>query len=287
MKTLCIGEILWDIFSDHKVWGGAPANFIFHTAQLGADATAYSAVGKDQLGTELSTAIKSCGINLLAEANEYPTGKVDILIDDEGHAQYQFNNNCSWDYIAFTPELQGLSSEVDLIVFGSLAQRHEQSRATIYRALAHKKPSAKILFDINLRQDFYNTEIIEASLKACDFLKLNEDELPIIEQLFGITLDAIIERYDIELVIFTLGAEGSRIISKDGVSDQPAVKCKVVDTVGAGDSFTASFIINYLSGTPIPLAQSLASEIAAFVCTQKGATVELPIILKQKMENVS
>jgi len=285
MNTLCIGEILWDIFPDKKVWGGAPANFIFHTAQMGANAAAYSAVGDDDLGKEISQAVKECGINLKAPILEYPTGVVDITLNEDGSANYEFNSNCAWDYIPLSAELINLSSSADLIAFGSLAQRSEESRKTIYEALRHRKSSCKVLFDINLRQNFYTVEIIRESLNQCDFLKLNEEELPIICDLLKIDKNDILSTFNIELMILTLGSEGSSIISKNETSTMSASPCELVDTVGAGDSFTACFIINYLLGMPIKAAQKLASDAAAHVCSQSGATVELPPELKLAVQS--
>ena len=280
IKTLCIGEILWDTFPDKKVWGGAPANFIFHTAEFGADATAFSAIGQDDLGTELLSVVAETGINLVAERLIYPTGKVDVCVNSEGVANYQFNEDCAWDHLPLTSELMTLSQEADLIAFGTLAQRNEISKKTIHKALELKKDSCKVLFDINLRADFYNKEIIEKSLNYTDILKLNEEEIVILQDLLGLSIQQIIDTYKLELVISTLGSEGSCIMTNSHSFEYPAVKCKVIDTVGAGDSFTASFIINYLQGMDIPEAQKLASKVAAYVCEHKGATVSIPSELK-------
>jgi fructokinase len=276
LQTLSIGEILWDIFPDKKVWGGAPANFIFHTAQMGAQAAVYSAVGDDALGREITQLIKACGINLSAPIVDYPTGVVDITLNEDGSANYKFNTDCAWDHIPLNAKLINLCSNADLIAFGSLAQRSEESRKTIFEALRHRRPSCKVLFDINLRQDFYDLDIITRSLNECDILKLNEEEITIVCDLLRLSEDEVLEVFNLDLIILTLGAEGSSIISKNTVSHLPASPCEIVDTVGAGDSFTAYFIINYLQGMPIKEAQKLASDVAAYVCSHSGATVELP-----------
>ena len=280
IKALCIGELLWDIFPDKKVWGGAPANFIFHTSQFGADATAYTAVGNDQLGKELKEAVLQSKIKLDAQSVDFPTGVVNVNIDSDGVASYEFNSNCAWDQLPFTENLQRLSSEADLITFGTLAQRSATSRNTIMKALSKRKPSAKVLFDINIRQNFYSKEIIEASLKEADFLKINEEEVLIMYDLFGKNLHEIQQEFNLELIILTLGPDGSQIKTIDTTYDCPASHCEIVDTVGAGDSFTACFIIHYLNGTSIPEAQKLASNVAAFVCENSGATVSIPDHLK-------
>jgi len=280
IKALCIGELLWDIFPDKKVWGGAPANFIFHTSQFGADATAYTAVGKDKLGIELKEAALKSRIKLEAEMVNFPTGVVNVNIDSQGVASYEFNTNCAWDQLPFTQNLQKLSSEADLITFGTLAQRSSTSRDTIMKALGLRKASAKVLFDINIRQNFYSKDIIEASLKEADFLKLNEEEVLVMYDLFGKNLHEIQQEFNLELIILTLGPDGSQIKTIDNTYDCPASPCEIVDTVGAGDSFTACFIINYLNGISIPEAQKLASKAAAFVCENSGATVAIPDNLK-------
>lgn len=276
IKTLCIGEILWDIFPDRKVWGGAPANFIFHTAQFGADATVFTAVGDDSLGEELINIATQSGVKLIAERVQYPTGIVNISVDCEGLPKYSFNENNAWDHIPATPSLLKLSKEADLICFGTLAQRNLNSRNTILQALDSRKADSKVLFDINLRQNFYSKEVIEQSLLYTDFLKLNEDEVLVIQELTGKTLSSLITEFKLDLIILTLGADGSKIITPSKEFQCPATKCDVVDTVGAGDSFTACFIMNYLVGVEIGTAQQLASAAAAYVCEHKGATTPIP-----------
>jgi fructokinase len=287
IKTLCIGEILWDIFPDKKVWGGAPANFIFHTAQFGADAHAVTAIGDDELGHELIDSVEKTGINLQYSMLNKPTGVVNITLDKDGSANYTFNKDCAWDHIPFTAELERLSSQADLLCFGSLAQRSIVSEESIFKSLASRKATAKVLFDINLRQQFYTKEIIHKSLMQADFLKLNEDEEIILKKMFGKDLEDLQSDYNLELIILTLGADGSRIMKKGDFFDCPAAPCKIIDTVGAGDSFTACFIINYLNGVDIAPAQKLASRVASYVCEHKGATVEIPEILKPNLKQKS
>ena len=277
MKFMAIGEVLWDIFPNKKVWGGAPANAIFYAQELGVDATMHSAVGNDALGEELLQAISSVKLNLKAKkVKSYPTGSVHVTLDSEGNASYEIVENSSWDFIPFSEEMERRSAEVDLIIFGTLAQRNAVTRETIYRALENKKSSAKILCDLNLRQAYYSREILEASLKAADFLKINEEELEVLKTTFKSDLNNLVKTFELELLILTLGADGSEI-HKDGHSyKHAAIPGEVVDTVGAGDSFTSCFITQYLMGIDIPDAQKKASELAAHVCAHAGATVGLP-----------
>jgi fructokinase len=275
IKAMCIGEILWDIFPSHKVWGGAPANFIFHMAQFGAQAWAITAIGRDDLGSELLKEVQATGVEVICAINHKPTGKVHVTLDSHGAASYLFNEDCAWDHIPFTEELADLCGDVDLLCFGTLAQRHADSRSTLLQCLKSRKPSAKVLFDINLRQQFYSKEIIETSLRHTNYLKLNDEEEIIITKMFGKTLKDLQSEYAIELVILTLGDAGSRIISPTQTYDCPAVPCKVVDTVGAGDAFTASFIMGYLTGLDIPTAQQQATRVASYVCAHAGATIKI------------
>lgn len=276
IKALCIGELLWDVFPDKKVWGGAPVNFIYHIAQFGAEATAFTAVGNDELGKEIVSEAQKSQIKLIAEKVNTPTGVVNISTNKQGVANYSFNENCAWDHIPFTDKLKNLSTEADLITFGTLAQRSAVSRKTILKALKFRKAECKVLFDINLRQNFYSKEIIETSLNEADFLKLNEEEVQVLYDLLKLNLHEIQKKYKLELIILTLGPNGSQVKTIGETYNCLAYPCNIVDTVGAGDSFTACFIFNYLNGMSIPESQELASKVAAYVCEHKGATVPVP-----------
>ena len=193
---------------------------------------------------------------------------------------YKLNDNCAWDHIPLTNNLKIFAAKADLLVFGTIAQRNFESRNTIKKALKLSKPSSKILFDINLRLNFYTKEIIEESLSAANYLKLNDEEESVLQNLFNKNIEQIISDFNLELAILTLGPKGSKIITSNSMSECPAAKCKIVDTVGAGDSFTAFFIINYLKGMSISESQKKASKVAAYVCAHNGATVQIPKDLK-------
>ena len=279
-NILSIGELLWDISPDKKILGGAPANFVFHARQFGSDATLFTALGNDQQGVELEeTAIKA-GIIMQSSRVSHPTGIADIFLNNEQVPTYKLNDNCAWDHIPLTNNLKIFAAKADLIVFGTIAQRNFESRNTIKKALKLSKPSSKILFDINLRLNFYTKEIIEESLSAANYLKLNDEEESVLQNLFNKNIEQIISDFNLELAILTLGPKGSKIITSNSMSECPAAKCKIVDTVGAGDSFTAFFIINYLKGMSISESQKKASKVAAYVCAHNGATVQIPKNLK-------
>ena len=280
INILSIGEILWDIFPDKKILGGAPANFVFHARQFGSDATLFTALGNDQQGIELEENAVKAGIIMQSSRVSHPTGIADIFLNNEQVPTYKLNDNCAWDHIPLTNKLKKFAEKADLIVFGTIAQRNIESRNTIQEALKLSKSSSKILFDINLRLDFYSKEIIEESLNAANYLKLNDEEESVLQNLFNKNIEQIISDFNLELAILTLGPKGSKIITSNSMSECPAAKCKIVDTVGAGDSFTAFFIINYLKGMSISESQKKASKVAAYVCAHNGATVQIPKNLK-------
>jgi fructokinase len=280
INIISIGEILWDIFPDKKILGGAPANFVFHARQFGSDATLFTALGNDQQGIELEENAVKAGIIMQSSRVSHPTGIADIFLNNEQVPTYKLNDNCAWDHIPLTNKLKKFAEKADLIVFGTIAQRNIKSRNTIQEALKLSKSSSKILFDINLRLDFYSKEIIEESLNAANYLKLNDEEESVLQNLFNKNIKQIISDFNLELAILTLGPKGSKIITSNSMSECPAAKCKIVDTVGAGDSFTAFFIINYLKGMSISESQKKASKVAAYVCAHNGATVQIPKNLK-------
>lgn len=280
INILSIGELLWDIFPDKKILGGAPANFVFHARQFGSDATLFTALGNDKQGLDLEKTAAKAGIIMQSSRVSHPTGTAKIILNNEQVPTYKLNDNCAWDHIPLTNNLKIFAAKADLIVFGTIAQRNFESRNTIKKALKLSKPSSKILFDINLRLNFYTKEIIEESLSAANYLKLNDEEESVLQNLFNKNIEQIISDFNLELAILTLGPKGSKIITSNSMSECPAAKCKIVDTVGAGDSFTAFFIINYLKGMSISESQKKASKVAAYVCAHNGATVQIPKDLK-------
>jgi len=280
INILSIGELLWDIFPDKKILGGAPANFVYHARQFGSDATLFTALGNDQQGLELEETAAKAGIIMQSSRVSHPTGTAEIILNNEQVPTYKLNDNCAWDHIPLTNNLKKFAEKADLIVFGTIAQRNFESRNTINEALKLSKSSSKILFDINLRLNFYTKEIIEESLNAANYLKLNDEEESVLQNIFNKNIGQIISDFNLELAILTMGPKGSRIITSNTMSECPATKCEIIDTVGAGDSFTAFFIINYLNGMSIPESQKKASNVAAYVCAHNGATVQIPEYLK-------
>ena len=283
-KILGIGELVWDVFPEGKQLGGAPVNFAFFAKELGAEAYPVAALGTDELGDEAIQMLKPSGLSLdFIQRNSLDTSRVLVTTDENGVPQYEIVENVAWDAMECNTEVLALASEADVICWGSLAQRSEKSRESILAILDAAPETCLMVFDINIRQKFYTAEVIEESLKRADILKLNEDELPIVCELFGIEgtqaeqISQIIERYDLKNVIFTQGAVCSEVYDADGlVSRMDTPRVEVADTVGAGDSFTATYVTSILLGRTPLQAHQLAVKVAAFVCTQNGAINPLP-----------
>lgn len=285
MKNIIVGlgEILWDLLPGGKVLGGAPANFAYQTSQFGFEGYAVSAIGKDALGDEIIESLSSKSLNHKIERVDFPTGTVQVTLDGKGIPQYEICENVAWDNIPFTPEIEDLARKASTVCFGSLAQRSEVSHKTILRFLELLPEDALKVFDINLRQHFYSKEIIDNSLKHSNILKINDDEVVIVAELYGWNglkeadiCRKLVEMYHLKLVILTKGTNGSYVITSGEEFFRPTPKVTVADTVGAGDAFTAGFVASLLRGKTIPEAHKTAVEVSAFVCTQHGAMPILP-----------
>lgn len=285
-----LGEVLWDVFPDGKKLGGAPANFAYHAAAQGCNGCVVSAVGDDALGREIESALAAKKLAAALPRVAYPTGTVRVALDSVGVATYVFAENSAWDNLPFTEEFEAIARRAAAVCFGSLAQRSPRSRETIARFLDCVPADAIRVFDANLRQNFYTDEILRTSLRRCTVLKINEDEAPKISAAIGGNAradDSIFPEIfrsspATKIVVLTLGSAGSLVVSRDGErSFLPADPSIVVaDTVGAGDSFTASFISALLFGKTIPEAHRHATDVANFVCSRHGAMPEIPSALR-------
>ncbi len=280
-----MGEALWDVLPEGKKIGGAPANFAYHVSQFGLPSCVVSAVGDDALGKEIVENFTSKGLNQLIAEVPYPTGTVQVEIDPAGVPQYDIKENAAWDNIPYTAHLEALAERTKAVCFGSLAQRNIVSRTTINRfldAMPHDNDNL-VVFDVNLRQGFYDKEILCNSMTRCNILKINDEELVTVSRMFGypgIDLQdkcwILLGKYNLKMLILTCGINGSYVFTPGNVSFQPTPKVEVADTVGAGDSFTAAFIATILKGKPVAEAHACAVQTSAFVCTQKGAMPVLP-----------
>ena len=287
-----IGEALWDCLPEGRKFGGAPTNFAYHCGQFGLQSYAVSALGNDALGDEIADICRQKGLQAIMPRVPYETGTVQVVLDEQGIPQYDIRQGVAWDHIPYTPQMGALAARADAVCWGSLAQRSAESRQTIRCFLQAMPQNALKVFDINLRQSFYTWEIIEDSLKACNVLKINDEELIVLANLpamhdKGATLSGsecltqlpprLIKAYGLDLLILTCGAEGSYTFQADGTCFfQKTPHVEVADTVGAGDSFTAAFVSMLLLGAPVLDAHRRAVDVSAYVCTQHGAMPQLP-----------
>ncbi len=274
-----IGEMLWDILPTGKKAGGAPINFVYHASRSGAEGYAISAVGNDALGDEIMREIEKIKVNHLIEKVDYPTGTVLVELR-EGIPNYTIVEGVAWDFIPLTESMRELAQKADAVCFGTLAQRSEKSRETIQSILSLVPENAYRILDINIRQDYYSKEVILNSLRNCNIFKVNDEELVLLKELFEKQhLDDeemcrwFVKEFNLHYLILTAGADYSQIFTPETSSRIQTPKVKVVDTVGAGDSFTGTFISAILDGKPFVEAHQAAVDRAAFVCTQAGAWV--------------
>ena len=284
-KKYCVGlgEILFDVFPTGSQFGGAPAHFAYHAGQHGLLSVAVSAVGNDAFGEEALRQLDEKGLKHVMPKVNYPTGTVQVELDNEGVPTYDIKTDVAWDNIPFTTDVKEIAAYTGAVCWGSLAQRNEVSRNTIYQFLDHTPADCLKIFDINLRQNFYTKEIICESLKRCNVLKINDEELITIGRLFGYPgLDIenkcwlILGKYNLDMLVLTCGVNGSYVFAPGSKSFQETPKVEVADTVGAGDSFTGTFCACILKGMTIAEAHKRAVEVSAYVCTQNGAMPVLP-----------
>lgn len=287
-----MGEALWDMLPEGRKLGGAPANFAYHVSQFGLDSRVVSAVGDDELGDEILTNFAEKQLECLIEKVPYPTGTVQVTLDAKGIPCYEIKEGVAWDNIPFTPALEALAKQTRAVCFGSLAQRNTVSCETINRFIDEMPKGDDVLkiFDINLRQHFYSKELIEASLKKCNVLKINDEELEVVAEMFGFAnIDfqdkcwILLAKYNLKMLILTCGVNGSYVFTPGEVSFLETPQVQVADTVGAGDSFTGSFVAAILKGNSVKEAHRLAVDVSAYVCTQNGAMPQLSDELKGRI----
>lgn len=299
-----IGEALFDCLPEGRKLGGAPANFAYHVSQFGLNGCAISAIGDDELGEEIVDTFEKVQSTLPTfsfqlSTVEQPTGTVKVTLDDKGVPQYEICLGVAWDNIPLTNAMLEIARNTQAVCFGSLAQRSETSRETIQAFLDATPADALKVFDINLRQSWYTAEVIAESLSRANVLKINDEELDVVAtMLLGeptvpgklIAEDPektrricreLIAKYGLDMLILTCGAIGSYVFTESRESYVATPKVQVADTVGAGDSFTATFVAQLLLGKSIREAHEKAVAVSAFVCTQHGAMPVLPEELKK------
>ena len=284
-----LGEALWDVLPEGKKLGGAPANFAYHAGQFGLDTIAISALGEDALAEETIEALKEHQLNYLMPRVPYPTGTVQVTLAEGGIPTYEIKEGVAWDNIPYTNEMADIAKSARAVCFGSLAQRNSVSRENIRKFLADTPADCLKICDINLRQQFYSKEVLEDSFKLCNILKINDEELVIVNRMFGYdgldmrqTCEKMVQDYNLKMLVLTCGTNGSYVFTDDGLTSfQDTPKVEVADTVGAGDSFTGSFCACIINGKPVQEAHKTAVAVSAFVCTQNGAMPVVPENLKR------
>ena len=280
-----IGEVLWDVYPDAARFGGAPANFACHSAALGADTPFVSAVGEDDFGYRALATLERHGVDVTSVIRDpvHATGYVKVTLDSSGRASYRFADDVAWDHVGWADVLSLLAQQVDAVCFGTLAQRSSETRETIRHFVGATPPGTLRMFDVNLRHNFFDKEIVDTSMRLATALKLNIEELPVVARLCDVQggdqleqLRALLNRYELRIAALTCGPDGALLVTSEHVSECAAFPTDVVDTVGAGDAFTAALVMDFLQGVPLGEINRHANAVASFVCSQAGAVAPLP-----------
>jgi fructokinase len=277
--VVSVGEVLWDqLPSGVHVPGGAPANVAAALRARGARATLVSRVGDDEEGRELIGVLMGCGVDVIGVQTDtlLPTGRVGVSLDAAGKPTFEIHENVAWDAIEATRRARELAASADAVCFGTLAQRTAQGRDAVTSIVKSAREGSLRLCDLNLREPFIDVEVVRASLGLANVARLNEEELAMIravDRLQGDETEAlsrVLDAYSLDLIALTRGGRGSRLFTRDHSFDHPGLPVGVVDTVGAGDAFTAALIVGLLRGAPLEDINAAANRAAAAACTRAG-----------------
>lgn len=296
MRVLSFGEILWDIIEGDPYIGGAPFNFAAHLAKMGVSAAIVTSVGLDNLGAEAIAAANRLKVDTryITRKPDLPTGTVDVVVRQGGSPSYVIHDNVAWDAISLEPaQFAHLSEQPwDFVAFGTLAQRTEHNRELLAQVISGARPR-EILYDVNLRQNFFKREWIELSLRACSILKLNGEEADLLaEMLFGKPMEfqlfseTVSQEFEIPVVCVTLGEEGAAILDHGRNAWVPGTAVVALDTVGAGDAFAAAFVFSLLYGKTAIEATNLACRVGAWIASQRGAVPEYSAEIERQLERI-
>lgn len=278
---LVIGEILYDLFPDYKRLGGAPFNFAFHLKSFGFPVRFISRVGNDADGREILQYLEQMGFSLddIQVDDNHPTGSVQVRLDPNGNPEFNISPNVAYDHIEFIPEVHTpLTSKSELIYFGSLVQRSASGFKNVQAFLACKSPTARCLYDINLRLDCYNDEVILTSLSAANILKINQQESEEIKSLLEHKnngesfIKDLMRTYSLEVISLTKGDQGSIMYTQNGIFSIASTPIKqMVDAVGAGDAYAAMLAVGLLEQWPPETVLHRATAFASQICMIEGA----------------
>lgn len=280
-----LGEILWDLLPSGPQLGGAPANFAYCSHLLGNRGIVASRVGRDQLGEDIRESLERAGISeqFLQSHDSQPTGTVRVQVDSAGQPKFEITQPAAWDYLEWTKDWQGLAKSADAVCFGTLAQRCEKSRTTILNFLNAAQPNSVLMYDVNLRQNFFSAEIILQSLQRANAMKLNHEEVPRVKELLGMDEEddilfcrSLIGSFDLKLICITRGAAGSLLCDRHDAHEHAGYRVKVKNTVGAGDAFTAALVHEYLRHRNLAEMNDTANRMGAWVASHLGAMPQSP-----------
>lgn len=280
-KVTCFGEVLWDSLPKGLYLGGAPLNVALNLNNLGIDTTMISAVGNDKLGKLAVQSIREKGLDTgFIQFNDYPTGVVDVEIDNKGDADYTINEPSAWDYIEYNNELKDEIDKSNFVVFGTLIFRNANSRSTLNKALSKFK--GKVIVDVNFRKPFYDKTLVNEVLNLADIVKVNHEEIDIILKWNNKSnlnskeaLSYLCKQYNLEMILLTRGEEGSILYHNGDIFKKERFEVNVKDTVGTGDAFLAGSIYSLLKGEDNLKVISFANALGAFVASRNGATPEI------------
>jgi fructokinase len=283
-KVIGIGEVLWDLLPSGPQLGGAPVNFACHARQLGAEAQVITRVGNDAPGRQILARLEEMGISddAVQTDDRLPTGAATVTLDADGVAQFTIGKDAAWDNLGLTDEALAAVQKADAICFGTLAQRRPTAAATIQQLVAAAPFFSLRVFDLNLRQGFYSREVVEQSLAIANVVKLNEAELAALSAIFVLTrnirqkIEQLSRRFDLRLVALTRGGQGSLLHQSGQWTELPGSPVTIVDTVGAGDAFTAALVMGMLHKLTLADVHRLAADVAGYICSRPGATPVLP-----------
>jgi len=301
--VVSFGELLWDLLPGGLELGGAPSNFAYRMHSLGREAIIVSRVGNDDLGRRALSMLREKGLNTdyIQIDPTHPTGTVNVTVSSKGEPDFNIVPNVAYDFIEFTPELEGLATRAECVCFGTLIQRNEQSRGTLFRFLDAARSARKVL-DLNLRKKCYTFDTIQESLRRADILKLNSSELVELAGMLGVEKlvppqdpanefgyfgQMVAHRFDLELCIVTRGADGSLAMKFEEASGghdhfttmapHRSFPVEVQDTCGSGDAFTAAFMHRYLGGERIDVCSAYGNALGALVAARPGGMAPVSV----------
>ncbi|AXP81132.1 Ribokinase [Mariniflexile rhizosphaerae] len=280
-KITCFGEVLWDVFPTHKKIGGAPLNVASRLQSFNHDVTMVSAIGQGESGSKIMQYLKDCGIDTscIQVHNEYKTGKVKVMLNDKGSASYDIKYPRAWDKIRLTEINKKAVESSDAFVFGSLAARDDSSRKTLYELIERAKYK---IFDLNLRPPYYTKDVLFYLMDKADFIKFNDDELYEVSKYMGSkyhsleqNLMFVAEKTKAKQICVTKGEHGAVLLYNGELFYNSGFLIKVIDTVGAGDSFLGSLISQLLNKVEPQEAIDFACAVGALVAQREGANPKI------------